>query len=207
MAPTVELVIASDEETRNAVYRFRLGLAADLATPIDTLPAPYVLHGAVGLQDLLDPFAIVAAAIDRSSNAIVGAVRTNHLREGSIPLYPELYGLGTLPADTWSASSVTTCWTMTPPYDCASATELAHPAMGLAWTLYEIALQRRICHDFLDCSDDEVRFFSHLGYRLVREIQHPVRGRSNLMRLDVYDWVYLAEVSSPFLALARGVAS
>lgn len=207
MATSVELVIASDEETRNAVYRFRLGLAADLAAPVDTLPEPYRLHGAVGLQDLLDPFAIVAAAIDRASNAVVGAVRTNHLREGSIPLYPELYGLGALPASTWSATSVTTCWTMAPPYECAHATDVEHPATGLAWTLYDIALRRRIRHDFLDCPDADVRFFSHLGYRLVRDIQHPVRGRSNLMRLDIYDWAYLAEIHSPFLALARGVAS
>jgi hypothetical protein len=202
----VELVVASDVDTRNAVYQFRLGLAAERGTAVDVLPGAYLLRNAIGLQDLLDPCAIVAAAIDRSSNAIVGAARTNHLREGSIPVYPELYELRTLSATTWNASSVTTCWTMAPAFACAKAVTQDHPAMRLAWTLYDIALQQRICHDFLDCSDEDVRFFARLGYRLVREIQHPVRGRSNLMRLDIYDWSYLAEIESPFLALARGVA-
>lgn len=207
MEPDVELVIASDTQTREAVYRFRKDLAVAGATPVDVLPGDYLNEGAVGLQDLLDPFAIVAAAIDRATDAIVGAVRTNYLREAAIPLYPELYGLGDLPASTWMSSSVTTCWTMAPEFGCATASALTHPAMRLAWALYDIALRQRICHDYLDCGDDEVPFFAHLGYRLVREITHPVRGRSNLMRLDVYDWLYLAEIKSPFLTLARGVAS
>ncbi len=202
----MELVIASDVETRDAVYRFRQGLASDLAVPVDVLPGQYRARAAVGLQDILDPFAIVAAAIDRTSDAIVGAVRTNHLRDGAIPLYPELYRLGALSASAWHSSSVTTCWTMAPRFECANATALHHPALRLAWTLYDIALQRRICHDYLDCIDADVRFFTHLGYRRIRAIEHPSRGRTNLMRLDIYDWEHLAEIQSPFLALARGVA-
>lgn len=202
----MELVIASDTETREAVYRFRQGLALEHRLAVDVLPGDYQGSAPVGLQDLLDPFAIVAAAIDRSTNAIVGAVRTNYLREGSIPFYPGLYRLGDLPGSTVMSSSVTTCWTMAPAFQCSASRRLTDPAVGLAWSLYDLALRQRICHDFLDCADDDVFFFSRLGYRMVREIEHPVRGRSNLMRLDIYDWSYLAEIDSPFLALARGVA-
>jgi hypothetical protein len=206
MEPNVELVIAADTTTREAVYRFRQTLAAERGGAVDMLPGAYVVKTSVGLQDLLDPSAIVAAAIDRSSNAIVGAARTNYMREGAIPVYPALYSMGELPASTVWSSSITSCWTMAPAFACSGAQSVTHPAMQLAWTLYDIALRERICHDFLDCRDDEVPFFSRLGYRLVREITHPVRGRSTLMRLDVYDWCYLAEINSPFLALARGVA-
>lgn len=206
MEPNVELVIASDVETRNAIYRFRHGLVAERNLPVDMLPGDYATEATAGLQDLLDPFAIMAAAIERSTGCIVGAVRTNYLREGSIPLYPGLYALGDLPASTVMSSSVTSCWAMVEPIGRESARSLKNPALGLAWTLYDIALQQRICHDFLDCADEAVPFFAEIGYRMVREIEHPVRGRSNLMRLDVYDWMYLAEIKSPFLALARGVA-
>lgn len=206
MAPNVELVIAADTRTREAVYRFRQKLAAERHAAVDMLPGNFVSKTSAGLQDLLDPFAIVAAAVDRSTNAIVGAVRTNYFREGAIPLYPALYAMGELPGSTVMSSSITTCWTMAPAFACANAHALTDPAMKLAWTLYDIALRERICHDYLDCGDGDVSFFSRLGYRMVREIAHPVRGRSNLMRLDVYDWSYLAEVNSPFLALARGVA-
>jgi hypothetical protein len=206
MEPNVELVIASDIKTREAVYRFRQDLAIEHRLPVDVLPGGYQGTSPVGLQDLLDPFAIVAAAIDRSTSAIVGAVRTNYLREGAIPLYPSLYRLGDLPGSTVMSSSVTTCWTMSPAFRCSTSSRLTDPAVGLAWSLYDLALRQRICHDFLDCADVDVLFFSRLGYRLVREIEHPLRGRSNLMRLDIYDWSYLAEIDSPFLALARGVA-
>jgi len=206
MEPNVDLVIASDTRTREAVYRFRQALASEQRAVVDMLPGDYVVKTSAGLQDLLDPSAIVAAAIDRSSHAIVGAVRTNYMREGAIPLYPALYAMGELPASTVLSSSITTCWTMTPAFACAGAYDVTHPAMQLAWTLYDVALRERICHDYLDCGVDEVPFFARLGYRMVRDIAHPVRGRSNLMRLDVYDWSYLAEVNSPFLVLARGVA-
>jgi hypothetical protein len=206
MEPNVELVIASDADTRSAVYRFRQGLAEDHLLPVYLLPGDYLVKTQDGLQDLLDPFAIMAAAIDRSTGAIVGTVRTNYLRDGAIPVYPALYSLGELPGSTVMLSSVTTCRALTPPHSYASSRSLKDPAVLLAWTLYDLALRQRICHDFLDCSDAEVPFFGWLGYRLVREINHPVRGRSNLMRLDVYDWQYLAEIDSPFLTLARGVA-
>lgn len=204
MAPDVELVIASDTETREAVYRFRQSLATLQGRAPDLLPADYLIKDAVGLQDLLDPFAIVAAAIDRSTNALIAAVRTNYMRESALPLYPELYGLRDQPASVLHATSVTTGWAMALPF--ATAPSLKDPALGLAWTLYDVALRQRICHDYLDCVDAAVPFFAHIGYRMVREIEHPVRGRSNLMRLDIYDWSYLAEINSPFLALARGVA-
>lgn len=206
MASDVDLVVALDTPTRNAVYRFRAEIARDSAIPLDLLTGQYATSSEVGLQDLLDPFAIVVAAVDKGSLSIVGAARTNYLREGAIPVYPELYDLRRLPSTLWRLSSVTTCWTMAQQFDCARATALDHPAVLLAWTLYDIALRQRICHDFLDCSDDDVPFFTHLGYRWMREISHPVRGRSNLMRLDVYDWTHLASIKSPFLSLARGVS-
>jgi len=207
MEPNVELVIASDIETREAVYRFRKAVAAEGRGYVDMLPADYVTNSAGGLQDLLDPHAILVAAIDRSSASIVGSVRTNYLRERAIPFYPSLYAMGELPGSTVMSSSITTCWTMGPGFACSTANTPSSPAVQLAWTLYDLALRERICHDYLDCRDEEVAFFSHLGYRMVREIAHPVRERSNLMRLDVYDWSHLAEIQSPFLILARGVAS
>lgn len=206
MEPRVDLIIAADAHTRDEVYRFRALVADEWGETVDVLPRPYATSAAVGLQDLLDPFAILAAAVDRASGAILGAVRTNFLREGAIPLYPELYGLRALPAEMWQQSSVTSCWTMAPPFGCATAGALDHPALLLAWTLYEIALRERICHDYLDCKDRDLPFFSKLGYRYVREITHPVRGRSHLLRLDVYDWIHLAEIKSPFLSLARSAS-
>lgn len=206
MPSDVKLIVALDTPTRNAVYRFREAVAREGRGPLNLLQGPYSARSSVGLQDLLDPFAIVVAAIEQPSASIVGAARTNFLREGSIPVYPELYGLRMLPSSLWRLSSVTSCWTMAAQFECERATAPDHPAVRLAWTLYDIALRQRICHDFLDCDDADVAFFTHLGYRRMREIAHPVRGRSNLMRLDVYDWSHLAAIKSPFLTLARGVS-
>lgn len=207
MAADVEMIVASDVATRRAVYRFRQQVAGMGAAVIDLLPHAYHVSGADGLQDLLDPMAIVAAAIDTTSQQIVGAARANYVRDGALPFYPDLYGLRELGAAQWMSSSVTSGWAMAPAYGGRSGAALTHPATRLAWTLFDIALRERICHDFLDCQDTDVAFFTRLGYRHVREVQRPEGGRSNLMRLDVYDWTHLAAVQSPFLQFARGVLS
>jgi hypothetical protein len=201
----IDLVIAADAPTREAVYRFRAALSGTEAA-VDLLPSGYQCANAAGLQDLLDPFAIVAAAVTRDAGDVIGCARMNFLRDGPIPFYPELYGLSELTSAAWMSSSITSGFALAPSWTCDQAHDPLHPAMRLAWTLYDIALRERICHDFLDCASRQLPFFERLGYRRVRDLEHPVRGRTHLLRLDIYDWPHLAGVDSPFLSLARGIA-
>jgi hypothetical protein len=170
---------------------------------VDLLPDEEQHAG--GLTDTLDPLAVIFAAIEPPSEKLVGAVRINLLRDGSIPLYPQLYGLGDLlNSGGWHRSAITSAWTLEPPAGFCDDEVRSRVAVGLAWKKYDFLLNERICYDFLDCADRHVPFFERLGYRQVRSVVHPRRGLTNLMRLDVYDWTHLAAVKSPFLTLARG---
>jgi len=193
--PDIAFVVATDETVRAAVYLFREEMA-----PHEPGGTPRVDER--GLRDSLDHTAIVVAAIDRARRRVVATARTNLIRHGLVPLYGHLYGLDVLPEAERDVSSVTTGWAIAPHVGRLDRWTPSDVAIGVAWTLFNIAMQERVRHDYLDCPDAHVPFFLRLGYRLVRPIQHPSRGRVNLMRLDVFDWTHLAEVASPFLTLA-----
>jgi hypothetical protein len=200
VATSVDVLIASTAQVRDAVFRFRESIAGH--GPVDILPAER--REGAGLQDTLDPLAVIFAAITPDSGRLVGAVRSNLLRDGSIPLYPQLYELGGLSPTGWHASAVTSAWALEPPAAICDDAVRSRIATDLAWAQFNFLLRERICFDFLDCPDQHVGFFERLGYRHQRSIVHPRRGVTNLMRLDTYDWTHLAAVKSPFLTLARG---
>ncbi len=152
----------------------------------------------------VDPAATIVAAVDAVTGTTLGAVRSDVIGAGAIPLYLELHRLGSLGEADLQRSTVSSGWTVAPGIDFR---QRAHVPQLLAWKLYELAMRHRYAHDFLDCPDERVPFFLHLGYKPVRHIYRDGATRTNLMRLDVYDWPHLTRVKSPFLDLAKDEAS
>jgi GNAT superfamily N-acetyltransferase len=197
MVPTitdVDLLVADDEATRAHVSRLRY----DVFVRERRCAPPDADHVGRRLRDHLDPTAIVLAARDCHTKAIVGTIRTNLLCDGPVPVYPTVYRLTDLSAGTWMNCSVTTYLAVAAPYRRAGlGTELSR-------ALYEIWLERGVKFDYLDCAADVVPFFQRLGYRWLRAIRHPWFGPSHLMRLSVLDADHLNAVRSPFV-VRRGL--
>jgi hypothetical protein len=73
----------------------------------------------------------------------------------------------------------------------------------LAKCAFAAGVAAGMIQDFIDCNPPLVPFFTRLGYRWIRTIEHPTYGTVNLMRLDGLDREHLARVRSPFLPVLK----
>jgi hypothetical protein len=175
--------LADTMAAREAAYRFRHSRGV---RPRDTLlPEARLIQG--GLCDDLDPLAALITVTDRRSQELVGTVRTNFVGEGPLFLYAELYGVAELPHGVHFRSTVTSGWVV------AWEMRGLDVPTALAQGVYELLRRERVSFDFLDCRDTERPFFERLGYQRLRTLQHPLRGETHLMMLDVRDAARLFE--------------
>jgi hypothetical protein len=171
------VALADTMHAREAAYRFRHERGV---RPRDTLlPDARLVQG--GLCDDLDPLAALITVTDSRSQELVGSVRTNFVDEGPLFLYAELYGVTDLPHGAHFRSTVTSGWVV-----AWEMRGLAVPT-ALAGGVYDLIRRERVSFDFLDCRDTERPFFERLGYQRLRTLQHPTRGETHLMMLDVRD--------------------
>jgi GNAT superfamily N-acetyltransferase len=192
-----DLRMADDEPTRAAVGRLRYEV---FVRERHTNP-PDADHVGARIRDRLDAHAIVLAAIDRTSHAVLGTIRTNLLASCTIPVYPALYRLTDLSAATWAACSVTT-------YMAVAVAQRRHRVGAeLCAALFDILIARGVNFDYLDCPTDVVPFYTRLGYRWLRPIRHPWFGPMHLMRLSLQDHAHLTAMRSPLVLPHRGVSS
>lgn len=189
----VDIDLVTTDAVRAAVWRLRY----DVFVRERHWAPPEADHLTCRVRDQLDPRALVLAATDRHSHAVVGTIRTNLLRVGSIPVYPALYRLTDLSSATWAICSITT-------YLGVATT---HRRAGLSTRLSAAMFEQRVAagvkFDYLDCSTDLVKYFTKFGYRWLRAIRHPWYGPSQLMRLSLDDTDYLTQIRSPLLAPKR----
>jgi GNAT superfamily N-acetyltransferase len=193
----LELRMADDEPTRAAVARLRYEV---FVRERHTNP-PDADHVGARIRDRLDAQAIVLAATDPASHAVLGTVRTNLLATCTMPVYPALYRLTDLSAATWAVCSVTTYMAV------ASAQRRQKVGAELAAALFDLLLARGIKFDYLDCPTDVVPIYTRLGYRWRQPIRHPWFGPMHLMRLSLQDYDHLAAMRSPLVMPHRGLSS
>lgn len=185
----MDVVVADSTELRERVYSFRY----EIYVQEMKRPQQYADHERRRIEDPLDGRGIVLAALDPKSRAVIGTVRTNFLRLGSLPLYSSLYGLDGLANHDAERTSVTTRLMV------AAALRNSPVAVRLATMLYAVGLRNGIACDYIDCNAPLLRFFEKMGYVFLRMIEHPEYGEVCLMRLSLTDTSHLRSVRSPFL--------
>jgi len=185
--------LATTAAEREAVYRFRYQVYVREMGRRE----PNACHATGRLTDDLDRAATVLRAIDAPSGSLLGTLRTNFLRNADVGHYESLYRLDQLSAADRQCSSVTTRLMV------AAAHRGGPIGLHLAIAVYGIGLEHDIDYDYIDCNPPLVPFFTRLGYRWLRMIEHPQYGTVSLMRLDLKDEAHLTDVRSPFLRALR----
>ena len=187
----VEIIDITGAGCREALFRFRYDVYVREMGRVQKDAD----HGRGRIEDRLDAFAVLLAARESASGAIVGTVRSNVLSDGDIGIYAQLYGLEGLSPAEQRAVSITTRLMVE---RSRRGTVLA---VKLASALLERGLDRGVEEDYIDCNAPLVAFFQGLGYRRLRDIDHPEYGAVALMRLDTHDIGYFRQIGSPFAAV------
>lgn len=183
--------LASTEEDRLAVYRFRYEIYVEEMHRKQL----YANHERRIVEDPIDwPSSRLFVATDTKTNAVIGTVRTNYLRGGSVQGYETLYRLSES-SEHRDAVSITTRLMTDSKY---RRTKLA---VSLAEATYLQALQDGIREDYIDCNPHLISFFERLGYRLSHSVDHPEYGEVSVMRLHLRDRSHLEAKKSPFLPI------
>ncbi len=146
-------------------------------------------------QTLDDPLANVGnlfVARDESMQ-IVATLMTTLAGDADLGKYEHLYGLQRLSTSERQRTSITTKLMVEPPY------RRSRLPMLMARATYEHALLLNVEHDYIDCNDHLVSFFTRLGYRPhLGRVVHKDYGAVNSMVLSLLDAEHLQAVGSPF---------
>lgn len=154
-------------------------------------PQRYADHEAKTIIDPLDLFGINVLALE--GDKIVGCVRTNFLRHGSLGEYEEFYGLKDLCGADRDQTSICTRLMI------GSSRRRSFTTFGVMRAVYEYGLNNGIRFNFIDCNEHLVGFFQKFGYRLLGAKHHVEYGEVSLLKLDLIDEPHLTAVKSPFL--------
>lgn len=189
----VAIVEACEPVLREAVFRFRYDIyVREMARAQKDAD-----HAGARIEDSLDAFAVLLAAVDGATGLVAGTVRANVLGDGHIGPYGSLYGLDRLSTAERRVTSITTRLMV------ERSRRGSAVGVRLASALFARGIARGVATDYIDCNAHLVPFFEQLGYRPVRLIEHPEYGHVTLMRIDLGDAAHLRRVGSPFLAVPR----
>ena len=186
-ATPLRVRIADSAAELEAVYQFRYQIYVDEMQRIQH----YADHERKMIIDPLDTDAINFAAWN--GDRVVGVIRANLARQGSLGLYESLYDMGALGSDHPLRTSIATRFMVEP--------ELRRTGlpMRLVLLMYDYGLLHGVRWNVMDCNDHLIPLFHGIGYRQhVEPRDHPEYGTVNIMRLDMHDEAYLRTVGSPY---------
>jgi hypothetical protein len=156
----------------------------------------YADHEARRIEEPLDRSGMLFGAF--SGGRLVGSVRTNFARHGSMDMYDDFYQVRSAGEAYPDGVSITTKLMVDPDERGGAA------GAFLAMMVYRHNIEQAITHDFIDCNDHLVPFFEGLGYRRHRPpIDHPEFGVVNPLVLLTHDLEHLVAVRSPFARILR----
>jgi predicted GNAT family N-acyltransferase len=155
-------------------------------------PQPHADHEARRIADALDETGWVLAV--EHEDEVVGTLRVNRASDG-LGAYEALYGLAGLSAADARSTAIATA-TMFRPHvrkgQLSTELYLAVYAMLRAYGVHTL---------FVDCNPPLVSMFERLGFRRVRDLEHPLYGDVRLLRHDLLDREHLRAVRSPLVPL------
>lgn len=182
----VEITAYGPGEAPQDLFRFRYRVYVEEMGR----PQKYARHDSKTIVDFLDDTATNIVASD--GEEILGCVRINFLRDGSIGDYAPFYGMDGLDPDSASAASICTRLMVN---RCKRRTMVT---IGVVTAVYEFALKRGIATNYIDCNRHLVQFFSKFGYERLFQRDHEEYGDVTIMRLDLRNAARLAQIGSPF---------
>ncbi|MEO0423261.1 MAG: GNAT family N-acetyltransferase [Pseudomonadota bacterium] len=179
---------ATTAAEREAVYRLRYEV---YVSEMDR-PQQYADHERQRIAEPLDDTGVVLYV--STGEKVVGTVRGNYSRDGSLREYELLYQMKRIashPSDT----SITTKFMVHPDHRGGRA------ALALATGIYCYALLHGIRFNVMDCNPPLVRFFESLGFKtFIPELEHEEYGSVVGMMLDLHDVEHFRAIRSPFLS-------
>tara|TARA_R110002072_G_scaffold234586_2_gene392178 strand:- start:4145 stop:4729 length:585 start_codon:yes stop_codon:yes gene_type:complete len=188
----IEVREVTSETEREAVFRFRYRIYVQ----DQGRQEPYADHERRTLREPLDERGWVLGAFQ--DGRVVGTLRTNPRRDGSLDGYESLYGIDRLPTEVQEQVAITTKLMVEPNIRGGLV------ALRLAKLTYAMALERDVSWNYVDARDETVPLFEKLGHRVLRrDLEHPAYGRANLMCLSLRDIDHLVQVQSPFVSLLQ----
>jgi predicted GNAT family N-acyltransferase len=188
----IEVKRVTTEQELEAVFRFRY----QVYVRDQSRDEPYADHLNKQLREPLDKSGWILGAYDNGK--LIGTLRTNPRNQGALDGYESLYGIDRLPRETQMRASITTKLMVN------SDRRGGMVAIRLAKLSFQLGLEHGVHFDFVDARDITVPLFEKLGHRVLdRNLQHPVYGRANLMRLNLLDAQHLSSINSPFLSIVQ----
>jgi predicted GNAT family N-acyltransferase len=179
---------AETPEELESIYQFRYGIYVEEMHRQE----PYADHANKRIEDPLDAWGHNIAAT--KGGEVVAVVRMNFFRDGTAPLYEEMYR----PRDVGGDHPQRTCMiTRLMLHDAARHGRLA---MQLFLWVHAFALDNRIDWLFIDCNDHLVEFFKKNCFVEYRgKVEHPNYGLVTPMRCEIRDRACASRTNPQYL--------
>lgn len=185
----IKLKLAETPDEWNDVFRFRYRVYVEEMRR----EQKYADHKARTVKEPLDDTGTVAVA--HEDGELVGTVRLNLARDGTLGHYVNLYEMRRFGSYFPKHSSITTKLMVAQSHRSGSL------GLRLCKLLYLTGLKAGVYFDFIDCNLPLKPFFTRLGYRQIQpNINHPEYGQVHPMVLTLYDGKHLRSVNSPFVS-------
>lgn len=134
------------------------------------------------------------SSASRGEGGVVGALRINFLRQGTIPYYPSFYRIAEQEGTTVENTSIVTRMMI------AKEMRGSTLAVRLCVAVYEHAIEHGIRYNFIDCNDHLVEFFASFGFKeYMGTAVHKEYGSVHPLKLDLHDEETFRRLRSPFL--------
>ncbi len=158
-------------------------------------PQAYACHDSRTIFDPLDENAYHCVA--SRDGEIIGCLRLNLLREGSVQPYFDFYELHRLSFDQQRFASICTRNMVRRQFRKTTV------AVKMMNAIYEYALGHGVRTNFMDVNEPLVGLFNRLGYDRLFEKMHPDYGLVTVMKLDLLDHPRLERTRSTFAPICR----
>ncbi|HET7536852.1 MAG TPA: GNAT family N-acetyltransferase [Candidatus Didemnitutus sp.] len=153
-------------------------------------------HARKRIVDALDSFGVNVGAW--VGDELVGVVRINLPRLGSVGKYEEYYQMRSVGDDHPRRTAMITRFMVAPSYRRSLL------AVSFCRWCYRFGLEQGVRWNFIDCNEHLVEFFTKIGYRQhVPCFEHPEYGRVTPLCFDCHDFAHLEWIGSPLAAVHR----
>ena len=183
-----EIRLAANQDELEQLYRFRYSIYVEEMHRVQH-DADHVNKR---ITDVLDENGYNLLAF--KNKEIVGAVRINFTRIGTIPYYMEFYRILEQSGATTENSCIVTRLMI------SQFLRKSTLAMRINIAAYDFSVSRDIHYGFIDCNDHLVNFFKSFGWHhYIGTSKHKEYGEVHPLKLDLYDEELFRNINSPFL--------
>ncbi|MDF3819723.1 GNAT family N-acetyltransferase [Leptospira sp. 96542] len=188
----IKVRLAESPEDREKIYQLRY----DIYVQEMNRKQSFADHSKLQIEEPYDATGHLFLA-ETDEGEVIGTVRINFRKDGPLEC-EELYDMEEFRPYYPNQVSMSTKLMVKKEYRSSAAASM------LCMKIYEHARENGIVADFIDTNPHLVRLYNQVGYRLYKKnIDHPDYGNVIPMVFLLDDNVYLKQIHSPFLRLAK----